>query len=304
MKKKRIAYLFIAPFYILFAVFMIFPIGFSLYLSLLKWNGIIEPRYVGLQHYSAIIHDDQFLNALTNTAVFALLTVSISTALGLALALFLNQVHVMKRFYRGVYFVPAVISLVVVALVWKLILNSEFGLANAVLHAIGSFIGRITGSPPAWAHEQFRFLNNQNPWIPLLTIVFVNIWVFVGFNTVIYLAGLQGIPPHLYDVGRIDGASAFEQFRFITLPLLRPTTFFVVLMSSIDALQVFVLPNVMNPDAGSTMTVVYYVFRNAFQFYKMGYAAAVAYVLFGITILLTFSLRHIFGRDTRWADNE
>ena len=133
-------------------------------------------------------------------------------------------------------------------------------------------------------------------------MAFVNVWAAVGFNTVIYLAGLQGIPSHLYEVSRIDGATPFQNFRNITLPLLRPTTFFVVLISMIDALQVFVLPSVMNRGASSTMTIVYYLFQNAFEFYRMGYASAVAYMLFAITVCAALLIRLTLGSSTRWSD--
>jgi multiple sugar transport system permease protein len=129
----------------------------------------------------------------------------------------------------------------------------------------------------------------------------VHVWAVVGFNTVIYLAGLQGVPAHLYEVARIDGATKFQRFRYITLPLLRPTTFFVVLISTIDALQVFVLPNVMKRDSEATMTIVYYLYRNAFEYYKMGYASAIAYLLFGITVILGASLRATLGRHSEWS---
>jgi multiple sugar transport system permease protein len=132
----------------------------------------------------------------------------------------------------------------------------------------------------------------------------VNIWAAAGFSTVIYLAGLQGIPAHLYEASRIDGATPLQNFINITIPLLRPTTFFVVLISTIDSLQVFVLPAVMNRDSSASMTVVYYLYRNAFEFYRMGYASAIAYLLFGLTVVMSLGLRYAFGRDVRWVGEE
>ncbi len=304
MRRNRSAYLFIAPFFTVFVLFMLFPIGFSAYLSLLDWNGIVKPRFVGMEHYGRALRDPGLHSALVNTMVFSVLTVVLATLVGLGLALFLNSVRILKRFFRGVFFVPSVVSLVVVALVWKLILNSEVGLLNEGIRGFGTLLGRLTGFVPAWTQQPHRFLDSPDRFVPLLTMTLVNVWGVVGFNTVIFLAGLQGIPANLYQVSRIDGATAWQDLRHITLPLLRPTTFFVVLITSIDALQVFVLPNVMNRGSGSTMTVVYYLFENAFEFYRMGYASAIAYILFALTVILSVSIRLTVGRSTRWVGAE
>jgi ABC-type sugar transport system permease subunit len=335
MRRNRNAYLFILPFYLMFLAFMLFPIGFSFVLSFQRWNGIMAANFVGLENYRQALRDPGFHNALLNTFIFAALTVVVSTALGLAMALFLNTVRVMKRFYRGIFFVPAIVSLVVVSLVWKLILNSDVGLIREGLDALARLYTKTVGwtlcyvavhgesallmtrmhtaaewltessvYAPEWMVTRFRLLDNPVPIIPLLTITLVNVWAVVGFNTVIYLAGLQGLPSHMYDASRIDGATKLQNFRYITWPLLRPTTFFVVLMSTIDALQVFVLPQVMKQDSEDTMTVVYYLYRNAFQFYNMGYASAIAYLLFGITVVLGLALRSTLGRSAQWVHEQ
>lgn len=296
VRRNRNAYLFISPFFLMFLAFMLVPICFSFYLSFQKWNGIMAPRTIGFGNYATAFSDSGLRNALTNTVIFTALTVTISSFAGLGLALFLNTVRVLKRFYRAIFFVPAIVSLVVVSLVWKLILNSEVGLLHDALIAFGEWWAGVGSSPPAWTRKKYQFLDHQNPLVPLLTITLVNVWAAVGFNTVIYLAGLQGIPDHMYEVSRIDGASRMQNFWYITLPLLRPTTFFVILISTIDALQVFVLPNVMKRDSEATMTVVYYLYRNAFEFYKMGYASAIAYLLFGMTMVLSLALRLTLGR--------
>jgi multiple sugar transport system permease protein len=301
MKRSRNAYLFIAPFYVIFALFMVFPISFSLYLSFLHWNGIMEPQPAGWANYQKALRDPSLHNAIMNTAVFTLLSVTFSVMLGLAIALYLNSVTLLKRLYRCIFFIPSIISLVVVALVWKLILNSEVGLINESMRMLCDGLGQIGVHIPLWMVPECHFLDHHNPLVPLLTIVLVNVWANVGFSTVIFLAGLQGIPSHLYDVSRIDGATRYQNLWHITLPLLRPTMFFVVFISAIDALQMFVLPNVMNGDSESTMTIVCYLYRNAFEFYKMGYASAIAYLLFGLTVCLSLGIRLIFGRDARWA---
>jgi ABC-type sugar transport system permease subunit len=302
--RKRNAYLFIAPFYIIFIVFMVYPIGYSLWLSFYNYNGIMAPQFVGWRNYLHALQDEGFRRALANTAVFTVLTVICSSVIAIFLALFLNQVRFLRQFYRGLFFVPAIVSLVVVSLVWKLMLNSEVGLVNETVRVVGRWIGSLLGSTPAWAQHKYHFLDHPNPWVPLLTVTFVNIWGVVGYNTVIYLAGLQSIPAHLYEAARMDGASPIQQFFRVTLPLLRPTMFFVFLTTTIDSLQVFVLPSLMTPNSEATMSIVYYLFRNAFEFYRMGYASAIAYILFALTVTLSLALRGTLGRNTRWDPEE
>lgn len=302
VRRNRNAYLFIAPFFFIFAVFMVFPIALSLHRSFQRWNGIMDPRPVGFANYAHAFRDPMLLIALRNTFLFTVLTVLLATTGSLALALFLNSVRFLKRFYRAVFFIPAVVSLVIVSLVWKLILNSEVGLLHELLRWVGAESAAIMGgSVPQWSLSAIHLLDNPHWYVQLLTMTLVNIWAVIGFNTVIFLSGLQAVPSELYEATRMDGATPMQNFWHLTLPLLRPTTFFVVLMSTIDALQVFVLPNVMNRDSSDTMTIVYYLYRSAFEFQKMGYASAIAYLLFGITVGLTLVLRYTLGRNTRWS---
>jgi ABC-type sugar transport system permease subunit len=304
VERHRNAYLFIAPFYVLFLVFMVFPIGFSLWLSFYKWNGITQPVFAGWANYAGLVADPMFWRALVNTLVFTVITVVASSVVGVVLAVFLNSVRFLRSFFRGVFFLPAIVSAVVIALIWKLILNSEVGLINELIHRVGLWWGALTGAVPAWAQTSWHFLDHPNPWVPLLTVAFVNVWGVVGYNTVIYLAALQGIPVNLYEASRIDGATPLQRFLFITVPLLRPTIYFVVFITTIDALQIFVLPNVMTPNNEATMSVVTYLFRNAFEFYRMGYASAAAYVLFALTAVLGIGIRLTLGRETRWMPEE
>ena len=302
MRRQRNAYLFIAPVFIVFLLFMVFPIGYSAALSLTRWNGIVEPQFVGGEHYRRALVDENFHRALLNTLIFTMLTVTISVSVGLTLALFLNSVRFFQRFFRSVFFIPAVVSLVVVALLWKMILNSEVGMFNEVVRGFGVFMEWAGFTAPAWTHHQFRFLDSSHHFVPLLTMTLVNVWGVVGFNTVIFLAGLQGIPSTMYEVAHMDGATWRQDLRYVTLPMLRPTMFFVVLITTIDSLQVFVLPNVMNRGAASTMTVVYYLFQNAFEFYRMGYASAIAYLLFALTLFFSIIIRLVMGRRGRAED--
>ncbi len=302
IKRQRNAYFFIAPFFTVFLLFMVFPIGYSAALSLTRWNGIVEAQFVGLDHYRRAMADENFHRALLNTLIFSALTVTISVVVGLTLALFLNSVRFFQRFFRSVFFIPSVVSLVVVALLWKMILNSEVGMFNEAVRGFGVFMAWIGFKTPEWTHHQYRFLDSSRHFVPLLTMTLVNVWGVVGFNTVIFLAGLQGIPSTMYEVAHMDGATWKQDLRYVTLPMLRPTMFFVVLITTIDSLQVFVLPNVMNRGAASTMTVVYYLFQNAFEFYRMGYASAIAYVLFALTLIFSIIIRLVMGRRGRAED--
>jgi ABC-type sugar transport system permease subunit len=307
------AYLFISPFFVLFTIFLLFPILYSFYLSFHAWNGILEPRWVGLANYWRALNDAQFLRALANTALFTGISVTLTTAGALAMALMLNSVRTLRTFFRGVFFLPSIVSLVVVSIVWKILLNSQIGLLPETLEALRSLITSITGTAPAWLSEtnHVRLLDSSAHApaipalsVPLLTLILINFWAGVGFSTVIYLAGLQSIPTQLYEAAIMDGANRTQCLWHITIPMLQPTTFFVVIMGTIDALQVFVLPNVMTRDSEATMSVVYFLFRQAFEYQRMGYASAVAYILFFLTVALGYLLHRWLGRNRGWSRSE
>jgi multiple sugar transport system permease protein len=217
-----------------------------------------------------------FYSSLRNTLQYALGTIPLGLALALALALLLNAGLKGMGIYRTTYYLPVVTSMVAVAMVWMWIYDPSYGLLNYLLARLSS--GRI--APQAWLAD---------PGQAMAAIVAMSVWKGLGYNTVIYLAGLQGIPEHLYEAATIDGANAWQRFRRITWPLLKPTTAFILVVSVIGASQVFAQVYVMTNGGpnNATTTIVHQIFQNAFSYLKMGYASAMAFVLFALIFLLS-----------------
>ena len=268
---------FVTPAFILIAVFALIPIGWSLLLSLQNNNLLAPAHYVGLANYKALVHDPQFRSAVGHTLLYTVLFVPISMAGALALAVALNRKIRGIRFYRLAVFVPLVTSTVATGIVFLWLLDPTFGLVNYVLHALGL--------------PQQQFL--QDPNEALYCIVAMTIWGWLGFDVIVYLAALQGIPEELLEASEIDGASRWRTFRSVVVPLLGPATLFLVVWSTINALQLFdeIYVTTRGGPLGSTTVIVYYLYEQAFQFFNGGYGAAVAYVLFiGILIVTLIQL--------------
>ena len=256
-----------------YVVFTIVPVLGAFYLGLLRWDLLTEPRFVGLDNVGRLLGDAKFWNALKNTVVFCLGSVPMAIGGGLALALLMNQAVPGIRAFRGIYYIPYVTSWVAVALVWSWLFDRDYGLLNFLLRVVG-----ISG--PAW-------LNDPTWALPAVMVVFA--WKWMGFYALILLAGLQNIPRSLYEAASIDGAGAWARFRNVTLPLLSPATFFVVVTALINALNVFD-PVVVMTQGGpndATQTLVKYIVDNAFQFFQIGYASAVAAATFVMILALT-----------------
>lgn len=264
--ERRAAYVFILANLLGFLVFTLGPLVFSLGLSFFKWDMIRPAEFVGLRNYTDLFVDPRFLQVLYNTAFYVLLAVPIRTVLALGLATAVNQKIRGTTFYRAAYYLPTVTSLVAVSLVWRWIFNPEYGILNYALKSIG------IADPPTWLLSQ--------AWA-MPAIIIMTIWHGAGYYMVIFLAGLQGIPETLYEAAKVDGASAWARFQHITLPLLSPATFFVIVMSVIGSFQIFTVSLVMTDGgpAGSTETIVLYLYRSGFQYFRMGYASAMAWVL-------------------------
>jgi multiple sugar transport system permease protein len=270
-RRALTGYVLIAPAMLVTTAFLLVPMVLSAYWSLTEYNGITAPHWVGLHNYVALFHDPRFVRSLTNTVAFVLLGMTIGPALGLCAALLLNE-HIHGRaFFRVAIFLPVTTSLVVVATVWKLLLNDQ-GIVNAAL----SFFG-INGH--AWLAD---------PSTALYAVILVSVWQGLGFEAVVFLAALQSIPRELYDAAKVDGAGGWRRFRHVTLPGLRPTLLFVFVIGIIGSFQVFDQMFVMTQGGpvGSTETIVYYLI-NRFQALELGRASAVAYIL--LAILATLS---------------
>jgi multiple sugar transport system permease protein len=269
-----VGYLCIAPSGLLFLAFLAFPLVFSLWLSLLNWN-LMTPHFtfVGVQNYVNLLTDHVIWNSLGVTAYYIVGSVPTRMALALALALFLNQKVRGLGIYRTLYFTPVVTSGIAVSLVWLWIFDPTWGIANWVLS--------IVNIPPQ------QWLSSPTESMPAL--ILMSIWKSIGFDTVIYLAGLQGIPGSYYEAARVDGATPWQLFRHITWPLLAPTTFFILVTGVIGASQVFDQVFVMTNGGPlrSTEVVVFLIYEQAFRFFQMGYASALAWVLFLFVLLVT-----------------
>jgi multiple sugar transport system permease protein len=243
--------------------------------------------WVGAENYQRLLNDELFWKSLSNTLYFVAGVIPLSVILSLLLAVAMNAGIRGIVVFRTIFFLPVVSSGVGIALLWTWIYNPEFGLLNFLLSQVG--IPRI-----AWLASI--------EWA-MPAIIIMTVWQSLGVRMVIFLAGLQGIPDHLYEAAKIDGANGWQQFRHITLPLLSPTTFFVVILAFIGAFQVVEATYVMTQGGPyyATLTIVLYIFQNAFQFFKMGYAAALSYVLFVIIFLVTLVQ---FALQRRWVHYE
>ncbi len=268
------AYLFIAPQMIGLAVFTLGPILYAGYLSFTKWSLIRPPQWVGLQNYIDQLQDPTFGNLLRNTLFITGGYIPLVMILSLAMALALNQKLRGSVVWRTAYFMPVVTSLVAIALVWRWVLQPDFGLVNYLLGLVG-----IEG--PTW-------LSSTRWAIPGL--ILMRVWWGAGFYMVIFLAGLQGIPREFYDAAKVDGANAWQRLRFVTLPLLSPTTFFVFIMASIWTLQIFDQVFIMTGGGPGEATEVFLlrIYNLAFRYFRMGDAAALSMILFVIIGCFTY----------------
>lgn len=272
--EERAAWLFLAPSLVLYLMFTGIPVAAVLVLSFTKWDLFTTIDFVGLANYTALARDAIFQKVLTNTGLFVLASVPAQVVLGLLFALGLNRNIPGRTGLRVAYFLPVVTSTVAAALVWAFLFNSNYGLINAGLSAIG-----VTELPKWLASTRWS----------LWSVVIVFTWQNLGYAVVLFLAGLQNIRQDIFDSATLDGSSGWKSFWNLTLPLLSPTTFFVVIIALINSFQVFELVFVMTQagPSNATNTLVYYIYQNGFQFYQMGYASAAAMVLFVIVLAVT-----------------
>ena len=270
---------FLLPSLLGFALFIIYPIFYSLGVSFTNWDLINAKEFIGFGNYSRLLSDPQFWNSLKNTFYFIIGYLPSVMIIGLLIALLLNSKLKMKVLFRGIYFLPVVTSWVAVSLVWKWLFNPKFGLINYFIEMIGL-------SGPSWLND---------PKTAMLAIIITSVWKDIGFIMVLYLGGLQNISTSLYEAAGIDGASKFQQFWKITLPMLKPTTFFVSMISLINSFQVFDQVNIMTEGGpgDSTTVLVQNIYNSAFKYSEMGYAAAMSWVLF--LIILVVSLVQMWG---------
>jgi multiple sugar transport system permease protein len=283
--ESRWAWLFLAPTLIGLAVLSAGPIIAALGISLTKWDLLTPPKFVGLDNFVTLLADRRFQTALRNTTFYTLTSVPLGLVLGLGIALALNQRLRGISWIRTAYFLPVVTSTVAISLVWSWIYSPDRGPLNGVLGFFGIPAQRWI-SDPFWA---------------MPSIVIMSVWQGLGTTVIIFLAGLQGIPEEYYDAASVDGAGPRARFRFITLPLLTPSIFFTTVLALIDSFQVFDQVYVLarpGKATEATVTLVYTIYENGFQNFKMGYASAEAWVLFLIVAVLTIVY---FRLQNRWV---
>ncbi|SDC63519.1 multiple sugar transport system permease protein [Paenibacillus sp. UNCCL117] len=269
-------FLFVSPMLIGVTVLTLLPIIATFVLSFGDWNfvaGLNGFKWVGLDNFTKLFADDSFLISMRNNFIF-LLTVPIYLAISMVLAILINKYVYMKGFFKVAYFMPYISNVVAVAIVWQVLFHPSAGPVNQFLMSIG------IDNPPKWIAD---------PAYALLSVMMISVWISIGYNMIIYLAGLQSIPKDLYEAADIDGANAWVQFRSITLPMLSSTTFFLLITGIISTFKVFDLIAVLTAGGPiqSTSMLVWYLYETAFINLRIGYASSMAVVLFGCVLIIT-----------------
>lgn len=285
-KKVLAAYAFITPAYLLFVVFLFIPIIWAFYLSFTGYTIFSPGEFIGIENYQRLINNNEFRQALWNTTYYALMVIPLNLVISLCLALFVNIPLKGMSFFRASYYIPVVTSIIAASMIWMWLYDSNNGLINFVLIKLGF-------NPQSW-------LNNPNLALPALAVM--RVWKGVGWNMVIFLAGLQSIPKTLYEAAKIEGAGMWKSFRHITWPLLAPTTFYVFVMATISTFQTFgeIYAMTSGGPVGSTTTLVYLIFVYGFERYQMGFATAIAFALFFIIFILTMINMYLTQRNVSY----
>lgn len=283
-QENRWGFLMVSPMTIGFSIFFLVALGAALLLSFTDWSLLRSPTWIGLENFRRVFRDDRFFTAFVNTFAIAIPNVVLRIVISLGLALVLNSKIAFKTFYRVVFFLPVLTMPVATATIWKWIFDPQFGPINGLLRQYG-----IDG--PAWL---------LNPGTATVAVVIVLLWSGVGYDMIIFLAGLQAIPKDYYEASSLDGAGGWQQFRDITLPLLTPTTFFLSVIAVISSLQVFDLVYVMTKleNTNRLPTLVYYIYEQGFMNGNMGYAISIALVL--LAVILVFTVIQ-FRLQKRWV---
>lgn len=309
------AYLYLLPATLVLLVFWFFPVLLSIIISFTNWKGLdtwSTVKWVGGANYKDVILDQDFHKTLLNTFNYALFSVPLTMIISLVVALLLNTELKARSFFRTVYFLPFVTTWVAISIVWKYFYHRDFGLANHLLRSLGL-------SPLNWLSDPkgiFTMLfsplgikiNNPilaGPSLAMFAIILTSIWRSIGYYMVIFLAGLQNIDKSYYEAAEIDGANAWQKFRNITLPLLSPITFFIMIISMINSFKVFVPQLIMTPSGGpdnTTTTIVFHLYEKGFQgLWLMGHASAIAYILFLLILIITLAQNRVFGKRVHYG---
>ena len=274
-KKKIIPYLLVSPYIIHFVVFIAFPVVFTIVLTFHKWNIISPMEYTGLNNFVRLFHDKIFFKSLLNTLVFLAIHIPLQIIVALFLAEILNQKIKLRGFFRAAFFLPVIVSGVVVTMLWEQLYGFDTGLLNRLLTQIG--LAKV-----GWLVD---------PNVAMPSIALMATWKNVGLYIVLFLVGLQTVPKHYYEAADLEGAGRWQKFFYITLPMINPTIFMVVILSTIGGFSLFIEPYIMTGGGplNSTISAVLYIYKQGFFYYHMGYAATLGFffalVILGVVVL-------------------
>jgi len=275
-KKSIISYFLVSPYLLHLILFISFPVIFSVVLTFHKWNILSEMQYVGFDNYIRLFQDRLFWKALVNTLTFLIIHIPLQLIIALLLAYFLDQKILFKGFFRATFFLPVVISGVVVTMVWQQLYMVDSGLINKLLVSIG--LGKV------------EWLTNKN--IAMISIAIMATWKNVGLYVILFLVGLQSVPRRYYEAADVEGANQWQKFRYITLPAINPTIFMVIILSTIGGFNLFIEPYIMTGGGplNSTLSAMLYIYKQAFEYYHMGYSATLG-ILFAFIIMMVVAVQ-------------
>lgn len=283
-KRKILPYLLVSPYIIHFMLFVAFPVIFSIVLTFHKWNIIASMEFTGFANYIRLFKDKTFLQSILNTLLFLIIHIPLQIVVALFLAEILNQKLKFKGFFRAAFFLPVIVSGVVVTILWQQLYGFDTGLLNRLLIKVGlAKIGWLT-----------------DPNIAMTSIAVMATWKNVGLYIVLFLVGLQTVPPHYYEAADLEGASKMQKFFKITLPMINPTIFMVVILSTIGGFSLFIEPYVMTGGGplNSTISAVLYIYKQGFFYYHMGYSATLGLFFALIILTVVFVQKKFVERDT------
>ena len=286
-QESRAAFLFILPAFILLLLFIFYPMTSAFVFSFKNYNLIgSSSTFAGLSNYEKLLTDSTFLSSIWHSFYFAIIVIPVQTIVALGLALLIKGKFRGVGLFRTIYFLPVVVSFAIAATLFRFIYNKDYGMLNVILKGLGL--------------PTFDFLSNPN--ISMIGIIILCIWKAMGFFMIIFLAGLNNIPDSLYEAAHVDGAGPIQRFFLITLPLLMRTTAFVVIITTMDALKIFVPIYITTSGgpAGSTSTVVHYIYETAFKQMNMGYATAAAFLFFILVLIISIIQLRVFRTDVEY----
>jgi len=325
LKRNALAWTYLAPAAIILAIFWVLPVVLSVLVSFTNWHGgdtAADVKWVGWENYRIALSDPRFFRTLWNTLNYVIWSVPITIAVSLIMALAMNMKIRGVAFFRTCFFLPYVTTWVAISIVWSYFFQKNFGLANYFLDDIlglGSLqwldeprgvvemaltgIGHLLHILPAEKIVDFSHPLVEGPSLAMFAVIATSVWRDAGYFMIIFLAGLQGIDSAYYEAAAIDGAGPWRRFWTITYPLLSPVTFFVLIVAMIGAFKVFVPILVMTPEGGpsrSTSTLVFFLYEEGFLSWRLGYASALAYILFVIILIMTLIQNRVFGRRVQY----